>query len=413
MSASSHALPVRSDFAVISLVGFVHAVSHFFHLVIPLLFPWLMPAFDMSFTQAGALMTVFFVISGVGQAAAGLVVDRIGSRPVLFGGVALLALSGVLLGIAQNYAMLMLAAAVAGAGNSVFHPADFTILNRRVSKPRLGHAFSVHGLSGNLGWAATPLLMTAVATWINWRAAAFSAAVVAVISGVLLYALQGALEDDAIHGAGSKNAGDHPPVSTLSVLRSPAVLLCFVFFFLITAAFGALQNFSAAALKAMYGLSLATSASCLSAYVLGGAAGIAAGGFLATKRAQEQIIAVCITFGACMSLLLASGVAADWAILPLMALMGAGVGVAGPSRDLLVRKAATKGLGEASYGRVYGFVYSGLDTGLATAPLIFGAIMDGGQYPMLWIGVAVFQVLAVFSALRVGRNAHSAHAESL
>jgi predicted MFS family arabinose efflux permease len=201
-------------------------------------------------------------------------------------------------------------------------------------------------------------------------------------------------------------------VSTLSVLRSPAVLLCFVFFFLITAAFGALQNFSAAALKAMYGLSLATSASCLSAYVLGGAAGIAAGGFLATKRAQEQIIAVCITFGAGMSLLLASGVAADWAILPLMALMGAGVGIAGPSRDLLVRKAATKGLGEASFGRVYGFVYSGLDTGLATAPLIFGAIMDGGKYPMLWVGVAVFQVLAVFSALRVGRNAHSAHAKS-
>ena len=164
MSASIDALPVRSDFAVISLVGFVHAVSHFFHLVIPLLFPWLMPAFDMSFTEAGALMTVFFVISGVGQAAAGLVVDRVGSRPVLFGGVVLLALSGVLLGVAQNYAMLMAAAAVAGAGNSVFHPADFTILNRRVSKPRLGHAFSVHGLSGNLGWAATPMLMTAVAS---------------------------------------------------------------------------------------------------------------------------------------------------------------------------------------------------------------------------------------------------------
>ena len=133
MSASTDALPVRNDFAVISLVGFVHAVSHFYHLVIPLLFPWLMPAFDMNFTEAGALMTVFFIISGVGQAAAGLVVDRVGSRPVLFGGVVLLALSGVLLGVAQNYMMLMAAAAVAGAGNSVFHPADFTILNRRVS----------------------------------------------------------------------------------------------------------------------------------------------------------------------------------------------------------------------------------------------------------------------------------------
>lgn len=407
MPASTDALPGRSDFAVISLVGFVHAVSHFFHLVIPLLFPWLMPAFDMSYTEAGALMTVFFVLSGIGQAGAGLVVDRIGSRPVLFGGVALLGISGVLLGLAQNYAMLMVAAAVAGAGNSVFHPADFTLLNRRVSKPRLGHAFSVHGLSGNLGWAATPVLMTAVASTIDWRAAAFSAAAVAAISGVALYAMQSVLQDEPLLDAGAQKTGRQPAVSTLSVLRSPAVLLCFVFFFLITAAFGALQNFSAAALKAMYGLSLATSASCLSAYVLGGAVGIAAGGFLAPKRAQEQIIAVCITFGAGMSLLLASGVAADWAILPLMVLMGAGVGIAGPSRDLLVRKAATKGLGEASFGRVYGFVYSGLDTGLATAPLIFGAIMDGGKYPMLWIGVAVFQVLAVFSALRVGRNAHA------
>jgi MFS family permease len=405
MSVSIEAAPVRSDVAVISLVGFAHSVSHFFHLVIPLLFPWLMPAFGLNFTQAGALMTVFFVISGAGQAAAGLIVDRVGSKPVLFAGVALLALSGFVLGVAQNYAMLMLAASIAGAGNSVFHPADFTLLNRRVSKPRLGHAFSVHGLSGNLGWAAAPLLMTAVASLAGWRMAAFSSGAVALLALASLYVMRTTLDEFPDNHAGDKKRGSGAPVSTLSILRSPAVLLCFVFFFLITAAFGALQNFSAAALKAMYGLSLATSASCLSAYLLGGAAGIAVGGFLATRRAQDRIIAACISFGAAMSLLLSSGIVASWAVLPLMALMGAGVGIAGPSRDLLVRKAATKGLGEASYGRVYGFVYSGLDIGLATAPLIFGPIMDGGNVSRLWIGVAIFQGLAVLSALRVGRGA--------
>jgi len=405
MSVSIEAAPVRSDVAVISLVGFAHSVSHFFHLVIPLLFPWLMPAFGLNFTQAGALMTVFFVISGAGQAAAGLIVDRAGSKPVLFAGVALLALSGFVLGVAQNYAMLMLAASIAGAGNSVFHPADFTLLNRRVYKPRLGHAFSVHGLSGNLGWAAAPLLMTAVASLAGWRMAAFSSGAVALLALASLYVMRTTLDEFPDNHAGDKKRGSGAPVSTLSILRSPAVLLCFVFFFLITAAFGALQNFSAAALKAMYGLSLATSASCLSAYLLGGAAGIAVGGFLATRRAQDRIIAACISFGAAMSLLLSSGIVASWAVLPLMALMGAGVGIAGPSRDLLVRKAATKGLGEASYGRVYGFVYSGLDIGLATAPLIFGPIMDGGNVSRLWIGVAIFQGLAVLSALRVGRGA--------
>lgn len=190
----------------------------------------------------------------------------------------------------------------------------------------------------------------------------------------------------------------------MAVLRSPAVLLCFTFFFLTTAAFGALQNFSAAALKAMHGLSLAAAASCLSAYLLGGAVGIVVGGFLASRRAQDQIIAACISFGALISLIQASGLVASWAVLPLMAMMGFGIGIAGPSRDLLIRKSATQGLGEASYGRVYGFVYSGLDIGLATAPLIFGPIMDGGHFSVLWIGVALFQGMAVLSALRVGRD---------
>ncbi|MBK7356441.1 MFS transporter [Propionivibrio sp.] len=405
MSASLEATPTRSDVTVIALVGFAHATSHFFHLVIPLLFPWLMPVFGLSYTQAGILMTVFFVISGVGQALAGMLVDRIGSKPVLLAGVLLLACSGLVLGAAQNYAMLMLAAAVAGAGNSVFHPADFTIINRRVSKARLGHAFSVHGLSGNLGWAAAPLLMTMIAASTDWRTASYCASAMALLAYGLLFAFGEELDEAMKSSGDGDRASASVAVSTLSVLASPAVWLCFLFFFLITAAFGALQNYSAAALQAMYGLSLATAASCLSAYLLGGAVGIAVGGFLAGKRAQHQIIAVCLSFGAGISLLLACTLIARWAVLPLMAVMGFGIGIAGPSRDLLVRKAATQGLGEASYGRVYGFVYSGLDIGLATAPLIFGPIMDGGYFSMLWVVVAVLQGLAVVSALRVGSRA--------
>ena len=301
--------------------------------------------------------------------------------------------------------MLMLAAGVAGAGNSVFHPADFTIINRRVSKARLGYAFAVHGLSGNLGWAAAPLLMTLVASQAGWRMAAYIAGGLAVLAFGLLFALRLDLDDEQNPSGTGEMRADRVAVSTLSVLSSPAVLLCFVFFFLITAAFGALQNFSVAALKAMYGLSLATAASCLSAYLLGGAVGIAVGGFVASRRAQHQIIALCLSFGALISLLLASNFVVGWIVLPLMAVMGFGVGIAGPSRDLLVRKAATQGLGEASFGRVYGFVYSGLDIGLATAPLIFGPIMDGGHFGAMWVGVALLQGLAVVSALRVGSRA--------
>jgi MFS family permease len=398
----------RGEIAVIALVGYAHAVSHFFHLMIPPLFPWLMKDFDLSFTEAGFLMTVFFVVSGTGQALAGFVVDRAGARPVLFSGVLMLVLSGIALGIAQNYPMLMLAAALAGAGNAVFHPADFTLLNHRVSLPRLGHAFSVHGLSGNLGWAAAPFLMTSVAVFAGWRMAGFAAALVGLAALLVLYVGRDYLKVTPAAVAGVGADGAHAPVSAgsaIGFLRSGVVWLCFLFFLLSTAAFGALQNYSTASLQNIYALSLAGAASCLIAYLLGGAGGIAVGGFIAMRHAQDRIIASGLTTGAAIGLLLAGGVVAGWAVLPLMAVMGACVGIAGPSRDLLVRKAATHGLGKASFGRVYGFVYSGLDVGLATAPLIFGPLMDGGHFNALWVGVALLQGLAVISALRVGRDA--------
>lgn len=398
----------REEVAVIALVGYAHAVSHFFHLMIPPLFPWLMRDFNLSFTEAGFLMTIFFVVSGAGQALAGFVVDRSGARPVLFSGVLLLTLSGVALGLAQTYPMLLLAAALAGAGNSVFHPADFTLLNHRVSLPRLGHAFSVHGLSGNLGWAAAPLLMTSVAVFAGWRMAGFAAALVGFATLALLYAardhLQATRENAAIPAAGATHATVAVGTAT-GFLRSGAVWMCFGFFLLSTAAFGALQNYSTASLQNIYSLSLAGAASCLIAYLLGGAGGIAVGGFIAARRAQDRIIAAGLSTGAAIGVLLAGGVVAAWAALPLMAAMGACIGIAGPSRDLLVRKAATQGLGAASYGRVYGFVYSGLDVGLASAPMIFGPLMDGGHFNALWLGVAALQGLAVVTALRVGSGA--------
>ena len=394
----------RRDAATIALVGYAHAVSHFFHLLIPVLFPWLMPAFGLSYTEVGAVMTLFFVLSGVGQALAGLVVDRTGPVPVLLGGVLCLAVAGFLLAAAQSYAMLFVVAAVAGLGNCVFHPADYTLLNRRVAKARLAHAFSVHGLSGNLGWGAAPIVLTPLAANSGWRFAAVVAGGLALLSLVFFFFWRKALTD---HAAGAdKGAGTASvaaSVSTGAVLRSPAVLLCFAFFFLATVAFGAIQNYSPALFHAMYGLSLGVAAMALTTYQVGAAVGTAVGGFIAQGRLLERTVALCMAFAAGLSLTLACGVLPAWAILPAMALMGAGVGIAAPSRDLLIRQATTRGLGEASFGRVYGFVYSGLDAGLATAPLLFGALMDGAHYPALWLGVAIFQALAMFVALRVGR----------
>src|SRR5438445_7534213 len=111
---SSAASPRVVDLRVMSLVGFAHATSHFFHLVIPSLFPWLMADFGLNFTRAGSLAAAFFIVSGIGQALAGFIVDRYGAQVTLFVGLALLALSGLALATAQGYPGLVLASIIAG-----------------------------------------------------------------------------------------------------------------------------------------------------------------------------------------------------------------------------------------------------------------------------------------------------------
>ena len=193
----------RQDATVISLVGFAHGTSHFFHFVMPPLFVMLMQEFSLTFTQVGAIMTVFFVVSGIGQALAGFAVDRFGGMRVLCGG------RGAAFGgrrsrirSAQSYAMLLGAAAIAGVGNCVFHPADYTIINRRVSTARLGHAFSVHGLSGSLGWAAAPVFVLAIAACGGWRAACVGASIVGALALLFLLANRRISQDSERIAAG-------------------------------------------------------------------------------------------------------------------------------------------------------------------------------------------------------------------
>jgi len=389
----------RQDALIIALVGFIHGTSHFFHLLVPSLFPWLMPEFGLDFTRIGVSMTVFFIVSACGQALAGFLVDRFGAVRVLLAGMCCFLLSGCVLALAGGLPGILVAATLAGLGNSVLHPADFTLLNRRVSTSRLGHAFSVHGLSGNLGWALAPVLLTGIAAVGGWRLASVLAGLMALPAIFLLLWFRGLLD---VAPVTAEQSGEK--TGQLAFLGEGAVWLCFAFFFLITAAFGAVQNFMPSLLQGMYGMPLALSAASLSIYMLASGGGIVVGGFVARHAAHERQIAAALSVAALLAIVMASAVVPAALVPVLLAGIGFFSGIAGPSRDLLVRKAATSRFGQAAYGRVYGFVYSGLDLGLAAAPLIFGGFMDRVHFSAVLIGIAAFQSLAILTALRVGRS---------
>jgi FSR family fosmidomycin resistance protein-like MFS transporter len=392
----------RADATTIGLIGLAHGTSHFHHLLLAPLFPVFIREFGLNYSQLGLLVSVFFLISGVGQALAGFVVDRIGARPVLFAALGCFVTAALAAASAQGYGGLMLAAALAGLGNAPFHPADFTILNKRVSMARLGHAFSVHGISGNLGWAAAPVFLIGVQTASgSWRVSYLCTALLGLGVIALLALKREAIDDhhqqNQPHAKAAGAAAEHP----LAFMKLPTVWLCFSFFFWTTAALSAIQSFASPALSRLYGLPMSATAFVVTGYMLCGAAGMVAGGFLVARVAQlERTIGAAMLLAAVLLALAGTGLLPGVAAALAVALAGVGTGLAGPSRDMLIKRAAPPG----ATGRVYGMVYSGLDTGFALAAPVFGALMDGGQIKGIFYGAALTLLLGVGSATLVGRR---------
>jgi MFS family permease len=393
------AAPLRRDAALIGLVGLGHGISHFSQLLLAPLFPWLKEAFGVSYAELGFLITIFFVVSCAVQAASGFVVDRVGPRPILFGGLALLGVAAFGFALSTSYGMLAGFSVVAGVGNGVFHPVDYTLLNRKVSEARLGHAFSVHGISGSLGWALAPAMLSTLAFVYSWRAALACA-------GVLVFAVLGLLWLQRRHltldqPPAQQRAAPRPArEGTLDFLTIPAVWMCFAFFFFSAVALSGVQAFAPEAARLLHHVPLASAAMCLSVYMVGSAGGMLIGGFLASDPARcERIVGLGFGAAAAIALLIGCSDVPGTAVPFLFGVMGLGAGIAGPSRDLLVKRSTP----DHATGRVYGVVYSGLDIGQAVAPLLFGSLMDMHQPSMVWVGIAVVQGVLIASAFNVRR----------
>ena len=401
--------PWQRDATVIGLVSAAHFISHFNQLLLAPLFPWLKEAFAVSYTELGFVMTVFFTVSCAVQALCGFWVDRYGPRPVLFAGLALLALACLGYALSTSYAALLACAVVAGVGNGVFHPVDYTLINRKVSAARLGHAYSAHGICGSLGWALAPVGMVTLAQTLSWRWALGAGAALSLLVLLVLLVLWQARERIALAptpAPASVTAAQaaQPASGSLDFLRIPVVWVCFVFFFFYASSLSVVQSFATEAARQLHAVPELWMGWCLTIYMLCSAAGVVAGGFLARDPARcEKVVATGFGAAACGALVLGFGDLAAPAVPLLFGLMGMAAGLAGPSRDLLVKKSTP----QHASGRVYGVVYSGLDIGQALTPLAFGVLMDKHHYQGVWLGLVLVQALLVFSAFRVTRTRRS------
>jgi MFS transporter, FSR family, fosmidomycin resistance protein len=400
----------QPEMQILGAISVVHLISHFHILVLPVLFPFLKESFGVGYVELGLALTLFNVVSGLTQAPMGFLVDRIGARRVLTGGLLLGAASFASLGLVMTYPWLLVTAALAGLANCVYHPADYAILNSRVSDARMGRAFSIHTFAGYLGGAITPAIMLFVVYAAGVQVALVVAGLLAVLAaGLLLLAPMGtekaapAGTEKAAIADGGKAAGRAAaaPVRLGQVL-TPGILMLMMFFAFLSLSNGGIQNFGVPALTSGFDIGLTSANLALTAFLFTSAAGVLAGGAIADRTDRHGEVAA-VAFGLTAVLIfLVGALRMDGIALTLvMGLAGFLSGTIAPSRDMLVRKAAPAG----AAGRVFGIVSTGFNLGGIVAPILYGWLLDHRPAPWVFYVSSAFMAATVVLVLVTDRRA--------
>lgn len=411
MTATADGL--RQDTKIMSLVCTGHFLSHFYSFCLPPLFPFLNADLGLSYTALGALLTLRGLATSISQLPAGFVVDRFGAKIVLMGGLLLTVVSYALFAATDIYWLFILFIILGGVGDSVFHPADYSILNASVAQERMGRAFSIHTFSGHLGFAVAPTVVVALAALWDWRVALIVAALFGFIVAGLLASQWGALKEDS-NPAKKKKGDDAAPdlnapkqswlQAKLGMILNAPVLSLFGFFVISTMATSGINGFSIAALTKMHDIPEAMLGLPVTAFMLSSAFAVLAGGYLADKLPISASLFAGLGFvGAAMVILAIGLFPLPYALMILLfPIAGFFLGVIRPARDLMVRDVAPKG----QSGKVFGFVFSGQSLGSSIAPIFYGLILDHLEPENVFFVSAGFLLLGVFTVISTAKLRH-------
>ncbi len=321
-----------------------------------------------------------------------------GARIVLIAGLLLGAGAFAVAGLVHSFWLFVAMFAVAGLGNTVYHPADYALLSQQVPLERTGQAFSFHNFSGMLGNAAAPVSLLFLQSIVGWRGAFLFAALLGVIAAVILM-VQREPHPEVVKPKAKGKETAEAPVHSRQLLLSTPILLNLAFFVLLAVVGGGLHNYLVVALGALHGTSVTAANTALTALLCASAIGVLAGGVIAGRTGRHGLVtAAGLSVVGLIAILVGVADLGTILLVLMMSVSGFFGGIATPSRDMIVRSVTPPG----AYGRVFGFVTTGFNIGGIVSPLIFGQLMDHGHPRAIFFVIAACALLAI-ATVALGR----------
>jgi MFS family permease len=386
---------------VLGLISTGHFMSHYSQLALYPLFPLMHHDFGVGYAALGLIVTILNATGAVAQIPIGFLVDRAGAKRILISGLFIKTLAVGAMALTSSYEALLLLAAIAGLGNAVFHPADYSILMSTVNERRIGRAFSIHTAAGSAGSAIAPVTILSIAAMWDWRTAVLSVALFGAITGIAMILQARVMQDHAGAEKDTKRLGNNQSIMAgLRVLLSARVIL--YLFFMMTAMISiGLNSFSVTALVELYDTPLPIAGAALTIFLCGGFVGVLFGGYLADKTTQHDLIAAgAFILSAGVIFLIGVFRLPDMAMLCGFAAIGFFLGTIRPARDMMVRAITQHGDG----GKMFGFMANGHQIAGVIVPVLFGWIIDQGAVQWIFWLSALFMGIALLSLFSPARR---------